>query len=98
MQFIDISPDSELEEIESDAFYYTYLKCFYIPPSVTSVECGAFIKCYNLMLFELDENVNMSAIDEDAFGYKRDNLEFMIPVKMLFSFIAKISFGEENCQ
>lgn len=98
LQFIDISPDSELEEIESDAFYYTYLKCFYIPPSVTSVECGAFIKCYNLMLFELDENVNMSAIDEDAFGYKRDNLEFMIPVKMLFSFIAKISFGEENCQ
>ena len=27
LQFIDISPDSELEEIESDAFYYTYLKC-----------------------------------------------------------------------
>ena len=61
---VDISPDSNLQIIESDAFCSTAIESLYIPRFVSNIGDLAFNKCFYLSIIEIDENSEMKKFNK----------------------------------
>ena len=78
---VDISPNSNLQTIESNAFQYSNIKQIFIPSKVSKICENAFYRCMNLIKIEIPPNSNLQIIESHAFQYS--NIEqIFIPSKV----------------
>ena len=68
LSFIDIPIDSKLQTIEEDAFCYSAINSFIVPPSVKKLCENAFNFCNNLQIIEINDNSQLSNINTNTFA------------------------------
>lgn len=81
LKMVDISPDSQIEEIEEYSFAKSSLGQFFIPRKLTKVDKYAFDECNNLQIVEFDENWTLTSLDLAWFNGSSLNV-VMIPAKL----------------
>ena len=101
---VEISPNSNLQTIESNAFSYSTIKEIFIPPKVSKICEDAFYECNDLTKIEFSPNSNLQTIESNAFSFL--NIEkIFIPPKVskicedAFHFcqnLAKIEFSQNS--
>ena len=66
---VEISPNSNLQTIESCAFSCSSIEEIFIPPKVSKICKNTFSDSYDLKKVEFSPNSNLKIIESDAFAF-----------------------------
>ena len=77
---IDFQDDSELTLIKENAFTYSALENFVVPPKVSDIGDDAFAHCSNLQIIEISDNSKLRKLRKSIF--KNISPIIMVPPKL----------------